>query len=137
MFGGLEDVCPASNMASFWVSKKKSRGYQYLLTVISCFVFFLWVKHLSSKCLAKKMLGCLILTNKHWLLDLAKKKTVARISRTLHVWLITNICAMVKSRYIGDGHPTFNRNPYTWYIKPYYWVDEFIPYYMEIMGVRA
>ena len=22
------------------------------------------------------------------------------------------ICAMVKSRYIGDGHPTFNRNPY-------------------------
>ena len=21
------------------------------------------------------------------------------------------------------------------YIKPYYWVDEFIPYYMEIMGV--
>ena len=45
------------------------------------------------------------------------------------------ICAMVKSRYIGDGHPTFNRNPYNWYIKPYYWVDEFIPYYMEIMGV--
>ncbi len=43
---------------------------------------------------------------------------------------------MVKRRYIGDGHPTFNRNPYyNWYIKPYYWVDEFIPYYMEIMGV--
>ena len=33
---------------------------------------------------------------------------------------------MVKSRYIGDGHPTFHRNPYNWYIKPYYWVDEFI-----------
>ena len=31
---------------------------------------------------------------------------------------------MVKSRYIGDGHPTFNRNPYNWYIKPYYWVDD-------------
>ena len=45
------------------------------------------------------------------------------------------ICAMVKSRYIGDGHPTFNRNPYNGYINPYYWVDEFIPYYMEIMGV--
>ena len=29
---------------------------------------------------------------------------------------------MVKSRYIGDGHPTFNRNPYNWYIKPHYWV---------------
>ncbi len=42
------------------------------------------------------------------------------------------ICARVKSRYIGDGHPTFNRNPYNGYINPYYWVDEFIPYYMEI-----
>ena len=42
---------------------------------------------------------------------------------------------MVKSRHIGDGHPTFNRNPYNGYISPYYWVDEFIPYYMEIMGV--
>ena len=31
---------------------------------------------------------------------------------------------MVKSRYIGDGHPTFNRNPYKGYIKPYYWVDD-------------
>ena len=46
------------------------------------------------------------------------------------------ICAMVKSRYIGDGHPTFNRNPYNGYINSYYWVDEFIPYYMEIMGVK-
>ena len=36
--------------------------------------------------------------------------------------------------YTGDGHPTFNRNPYNGYINPYYWVDEFIPYYMEIMG---
>ena len=34
------------------------------------------------------------------------------------------MCAMVKSRYIGDGHPTFNRNPYNWYIKPYCWVDD-------------
>ena len=39
-------------------------------------------------------------------------------------------------RYIGDGRPpTFNRNPSNGYINPYYWVDEFIPYYMEIMGV--
>ena len=45
------------------------------------------------------------------------------------------MCAMVKRRYIWDGHPTFNRNPYNGYINPYYWVDEFIPYYMEIMGV--
>ena len=26
-----------------------------------------------------------------------------------------NICAMVKSRNIGDGHPTCNRNPYHGY----------------------
>ena len=51
------------------------------------------------------------------------------------VFMENFICAMVKSRYIGDGHPTFNRNPYNGYINPYYWVDEFIPYYMEIMGV--
>ena len=31
---------------------------------------------------------------------------------------------MVKSRYIGDGHPTFNRNPYNGYINPYDWVDD-------------
>ena len=29
-----------------------------------------------------------------------------------------------KSRYIGDGHPTFNRNPSNGYINPYYWVDD-------------
>ena len=32
------------------------------------------------------------------------------------------ICAMVKSRYIGDDHPTFNRNPYNGYINPYYYL---------------
>ena len=31
---------------------------------------------------------------------------------------------MVKSRYIGDGHPTFNRNPYNGHINPYYWGDD-------------
>ena len=25
---------------------------------------------------------------------------------------------------IGDGHTTFNRNPYNGYKKPYYWVDD-------------
>ena len=34
------------------------------------------------------------------------------------------ICVMVKSRYIGDGHPTFNSNPCNGYINPYYWVDD-------------
>ncbi len=28
------------------------------------------------------------------------------------------ICAMVKSRYIGDGHPTFNRESLLWVYKP-------------------
>ena len=47
------------------------------------------------------------------------------------------ICAMVKSRVLLGMvvFPPFNRNPYNGYINPYYWVDEFIPYYMEIMGV--
>ncbi len=39
------------------------------------------------------------------------------------------------SNVMWDGHPTFNRNPYNGYINPYYWVDEFIPYCMEILGV--
>ena len=34
------------------------------------------------------------------------------------------MCAMVKSRNIGDGPPTFNRNPYNGYVNPYYWVDD-------------
>ena len=42
---------------------------------------------------------------------------------------------MVKSRYIADGHPTFNRNPYNGYINPYVIGLMTIPYYMEIMGV--
>ena len=37
-------------------------------------------------------------------------------------------CARVKSRYIGDGHPTVNRNPPTIGLIT-------IPYYMEMMGV--
>ncbi len=40
---------------------------------------------------------------------------------------------MVKSRYIGDGHPTFNRNPSNGYINPYFGLMT-IPYYMEING---
>ena len=41
---------------------------------------------------------------------------------------------MVKSRVLlGMGDlPPFNRNPSNGYINPYYWVDEFIPYYMDI-----
>ena len=48
---------------------------------------------------------------------------------------VDTICAMVKSRYIGDGHPTFNRNPYNGYINPYGIGLMTIPYYVEIMGV--
>ena len=37
---------------------------------------------------------------------------------------------------LGMGNlPPLIGNPYNGYINPYYWVDEFIPYYMEIMGV--
>ena len=43
-------------------------------------------------------------------------------------------CAMVKSRYIGDGYPTSNRNPYNGYINLYYWFDDH-PIIWEIMGV--
>ena len=35
---------------------------------------------------------------------------------------------------MGDLPPLIG-NPYNGYINPYYWVDEFIPYYMERMGV--
>ena len=34
---------------------------------------------------------------------------------------------------MGDLPPLIG-NPYNGYINPYYWVDEFIPYYMEING---
>ena len=42
-----------------------------------------------------------------------------------------------KSLYsIWNGHPTFNRESLQWVYKPLrIWVDEFIPYHMEIMGV--
>ena len=41
---------------------------------------------------------------------------------------------MVKSRYIGDGHPTFNDGILIMGIfSPLRtWVDEFIPYFMEM-----
>ena len=41
-------------------------------------------------------------------------------------WNVMNIqmCHGQKSRFFGDGHPTFNRNPYNGYINPYYWVDD-------------
>ena len=38
--------------------------------------------------------------------------------------------------YIGDGHPTLNDgNPFNGYVKAFYWVDKFIPYHREPMGV--
>ena len=53
---------------------------------------------------------------------LAGSTTKTRRTSIRH--LLRNICAMVKSRYIGDGHPTLNRNPYNGYINLYYWVDD-------------
>ena len=46
----------------------------------------------------------------------------------------TDICATVETPYIGDGHPTFNRNPYNGYINPYYKVDDH-PYHRKTMRV--
>ena len=37
-----------------------------------------------------------------------------------------------KVAMLGMVIQPFNRNPYNGYINPYYWVDEFIPYYMEM-----
>ena len=34
------------------------------------------------------------------------------------------MCHGQKSRFFGDGHPTFNRNPYNGYMNPYYGVDD-------------
>ena len=42
------------------------------------------------------------------------------------------MCQGRSTPYVGDGHLIFKRNRYNGYINPYYWVDEFIPYYMEI-----
>ena len=49
------------------------------------------------------------------------RESVKMTQETIENYLI---CAMVKSRYIADGHPTFNRNPYNGYINLYYWVDD-------------
>ena len=61
----------------------------------------------------------------------AKPQVVWGVSGEKHISIVNagsrygkDTCAMVKSRYIGDGHPTFNRNPYNGYINPYYWVDD-------------
>ena len=40
-----------------------------------------------------------------------------------HIFGDGHMCHGQKSRFLGDGHPTFNRNPYNGYINPYYWVD--------------
>ena len=51
--------------------------------------------------------------------------TICQVARaTINRTHTVHICAIVKSRYIGDGHPTFNRNHYNGYINPYYWVDD-------------
>ena len=41
---------------------------------------------------------------------------------------MSHMCQGLNSLYwgwsSGDGHPTFNRNPFNGYINPYYWVDD-------------
>ena len=69
--------------------------------------------------------------------EISLKISMKKIQILTSALLIKILCAMVKSRYIGDGHPTFNDGILiSWVYKPLRtWVDEFIPYYMEIMGV--
>ena len=53
-------------------------------------------------------------------------------------WKNVQMCQGRSTPYIGDGNnPTFNDGILiSWVYKPLRtWVDEFIPYYMEIMGV--
>ena len=38
---------------------------------------------------------------------------------------------------LGMVIPALIRNPDNVYIEPHYWVDDFIPYYMEIMGAST
>ena len=40
-----------------------------------------------------------------------------------------------KVAILGMAIPPLIGNLYNGYINPSYWVDEFVPYYMEIMGV--
>ena len=53
----------------------------------------------------------LILSNNLCRGESAELKSCLESQKNDHRWSST-ICAMVKSRNIGDGHPTFNRNPY-------------------------
>ena len=54
-----------------------------------------------------------------------KKACIPHLKWPPKTYLICQyMCHGQKSRFFGDGHPTFNRNPYNWYIKPYYWVDD-------------
>ena len=62
-------------------------------------------------------------------LDLLRNLMVflRRIENTYVPWSKVAILGMVIPPLIG--------NTYNGYINPYYWGDEFIPYYMEIIGV--
>ena len=71
--------------------------------------------------LALRLLYAIWITSVNIILILSWSNSQEVKSDDIHDALI---CAMVKSRYIGDGHPTFNRNPYNGYINPYYWVDD-------------
>ena len=55
--------------------------------------------------------------------DLVDKNSSESIGQKLSR-LPTNVPWSRLLRFIGDGHPTFNRNPYNGYINPYYWVDD-------------
>ena len=73
-----------------------------------------------------------------WSLEIPMKKHyITHFGPDVKKQLATYVPGSSPSRFVGDGKPpTFNRESlFHGYINPYYWVDEFIPYYMEIMGV--
>ena len=78
---------------------------------------------LVSRCFSQK-------TKKTWWLGVQKFKhlhercTWEFPSNSFHLKTFSHMCHGQKSRFFGDGHPTFNRNPYNGYINPYYWVDD-------------
>ena len=56
-------------------------------------------------------------------------ETLHKLSSLIHLLLLIHrhmrhMCHGEKSCFLGDGHPTCNRNPYNGYINPYYWVDD-------------
>ena len=57
-----------------------------------------------------------------WLTLNPKERIISNVySTNLKPW---HMCQGQKSHFMGNGHPTFNRESLCWVYKPYYWVDD-------------